>query len=1085
MSPSSKSYVARAELTLALDDSFPLRDVPMKPDPLSAFARAFGQLQDRLGETAEVNLALQPVTSGQRRRRRRKVMADERRRGLGGGQSTWGDVRSVLTGDAQRSPGRGPANRGLPAGSLMLLDERAEQRQRLSKLASPEPLFALQVMIRTTSEIRGRPEAHLHALIACFEQFAGENYFRVVGRNLGFVYLGADAPWRRGEFDRRLRLRLFSPAKQACVTATEVAGLLKPPTAHCRAANVVRSGGVIPPPPHNLPTYSGQRDLLPLGVVQGADGERVVGVPLEDTLFTAHFGRAGYGKALALDTPLPTPSGWTTMGDAKVGDLLFDERGVPARVIGATEVMVDHECFEVVFSDGSTIVADADHRWMTWSEAARKSADGAARRRWRTAEGSGYDQAHKRVGPQVLTTREIAASLRGRGERAEHSIPTCGALQCPEAALVVEPYALGVWLGDGASAHGGITSADEAVLAGVAAAGYPVTKWADQGGTRPYGWGTRGLEPGLRRLGVLGAKHIPPEYLRASARQRHALLCGLMDTDGSAAMASGQYELSFVNRRLAEGAYELVVSLGIKAVMSEGRAVLEGRDCGPRYRICFTPAIPVFRLARKRAQQRLERPWPNRRRRYVVDVRPVPSVPVRCIAVDSPSHLYLAGRSFIPTHNTEEAVVQFVALVRSGRGGMYLDPHGDALERILPCLGDMAERVLEINLARGPEQVQAGWNVLSMQGLGPADVETKVGALTSAFASALSWTDQNTRALSLTTMAAQSLCELALQLPPDLAPTIFQMVTILANDDWRGAVLPYLSRTSRDYWTTRFAKLAAESITPVTNLLDRLRASSTIAALFGSSRSTYDIRQAMDTGKIVLACPAGIGDKDKLIFSLFLFDLFRAAKSRQDTDPERRRPFHTFLDELQVADSGQSSETVARMLREGRKYGLRVHAATQQPTSLSKTTLTAMLTNRSHLFSTVVGAESAAVLAKEWAGLVRPETITRLEKYHFLASVTLGGEVMPPFLVRGLSVDQAWGHVWDPTAVPEMHEVIDRNLRRRPVAETLAALDTLDDRIIEHLERNARPPRAPEPEDQAEAGRGPARRDHVRHLRRH
>lgn len=722
-------YVGRAELTLALDDSLPLREVPLKPDPLSAFARAFGQLQDKLGETAEVNVALQPVTSGQRRRRRAKVMAEERRRNGYGGRGGWADVRSVLEGDATRGQRRGPANRGMPAGSLMLLDDRAEQRQRLSKLASPEPLFGLQVMIRTTSEIKGRPEAHLHALIACFEQFAGENYFRVVGRNLGFVYLGADVPWRRAAFDRRLRLRLFSPAKQACVTATEVAGLLKPPTAHCRAANVVRSGGVIPPPPHNLPTYSGQSGLLPLGIVQGADGERVVGVPLEDTLFTAHFGRAGYGK-------------------------------------------------------------------------------------------------------------------------------------------------------------------------------------------------------------------------------------------------------------------------------------------------------------------------------------------------------------------TEEAVVQFVALVRSGRGGMYLDPHGDALERILPCLSDMADRVLEINLARGPEQVQAGWNVLSMEGLGAADVETKVSALTSAFASALSWTDQNTRALSLTTMAAQSLCELALQLPLDVAPTIFQMVTILANDDWRAAVLPFLSRTSRDYWTTRFAKLASESITPVTNLLDRLRASSTVAALFGSSRSTYDIRHAMDSGKIVLACPAGIGDKDKLIFSLFLFDLFRAAKSRQDIDPDKRRPFHTFLDELQVADSGQSSETVARMLREGRKYGLRVHAATQQPTSLTKTTLTAMLTNRSHLFSTVVGAESAALLAKEWAGQVRPETITRLEKYHFLASVTLGGEVMPPFLVRGLSVEQAWGDVWEPEAVPAMHKVIDENLRRRPVAETLANLDSLDDRIIEHLERSQRrdSDRGPEP---SEPGRPEIRRDHVRHLRRH
>jgi hypothetical protein len=559
-----------------------------------------------------------------------------------------------------------------------------------------------------------------------------------------------------------------------------------------------------------------------------------------------------------------------------------------------------------------------------------------------------------------------------------------------------------------------------------------------------------------------------------------------MDTDGSVSRASGQCELSFTNRCLAEGAYELIAGLGIKAVLSEGRAMLAGRDCGPRYRICFTPTMPVFRLSRKVAGQRLRRPSPNRRRRYIVDVRPVASVPVRCISVDSPSHLYLAGRSCIPTHNTEEAVVQFVALVRSGRGGMYLDPHGDALDRILPCLSDMADRVLEINLARGPEQVQTGWNVLSMEGLGAADVETKVSAVSSAFASALSWTDQNTRALSLTTMAAQSLCELSLQLPPEVSPTIFQMVTILSNDDWRAAVMPFLSRTSRDYFSTRFAKLASESTTVVTNLLDRLRASSTVAALFGSSRSTYDIRHAMDAGKIVLACPAGIGASDKLIFSLFLFDLFRAAKSRQDLDPELRRPFHTFLDELQVADAGQSSETVARMLREGRKYGLRVHAATQQPTSLSKTTLTAITTNRSHLFTTVVGAESAALLAKEWAGQVRPETITRLEKYHFLASVTLGGDVMPPFLVKGLSVEQAWGHVCDPSAVPAMHKVIDKNLRRRPVAETLADLDTLDDRIVEYLERNAR--RGPDrrhDEEGTESGRPHVRPDHVRHLRRH
>src|SRR5882757_7645447 len=81
----------------------------------------------------------------------------------------------------------------------------------------------------------------------------------------------------------------------------------------------------------------------------------------------------GCGKALALDTLLPTPSGWTTMGDVSPGDELFDENGQPCTVTFATEVMNGHKCYEVVFDDGSKIVADEDHNWFTWNKAARKS----------------------------------------------------------------------------------------------------------------------------------------------------------------------------------------------------------------------------------------------------------------------------------------------------------------------------------------------------------------------------------------------------------------------------------------------------------------------------------------------------------------------------------------------------------------------------------------------------------------------------------------------------------------------------------------------------------------------------------------
>ena len=75
--------------------------------------------------------------------------------------------------------------------------------------------------------------------------------------------------------------------------------------------------------------------------------------------------RPGMGKALALDTPLPTPTGWTTMGEVAVGDYLIGADGRPTRVVAATEVMLGRPCYEVEFSDGTVIVADAEHQWPT------------------------------------------------------------------------------------------------------------------------------------------------------------------------------------------------------------------------------------------------------------------------------------------------------------------------------------------------------------------------------------------------------------------------------------------------------------------------------------------------------------------------------------------------------------------------------------------------------------------------------------------------------------------------------------------------------------------------------------------------
>ncbi len=182
-------YVARAELTLAVDDSKPLRVLPMKPDPLSSFARAFAEVREDLGERAEVAVDLMPVTAAQRAHRRRRLLAEDRTgRGsgwrselvdaIGGGQP----LGSQLSSAAGLGGGRGrgahsasplDARRGRP-GSLAAYQERATTRALAEKLCALEPAFALQVLVRTRSEIKGRPQALLHALISCFEQFSGE-----------------------------------------------------------------------------------------------------------------------------------------------------------------------------------------------------------------------------------------------------------------------------------------------------------------------------------------------------------------------------------------------------------------------------------------------------------------------------------------------------------------------------------------------------------------------------------------------------------------------------------------------------------------------------------------------------------------------------------------------------------------------------------------------------------------------------------------------------------------------------------------------------------------------------------------------
>ena len=161
--------------------------------------------------------------------------------------------------------------------------------------------------------------------------------------------------------------------------------------------------------------------------------------------------------------------------------------------------------------------------------------------------------------------------------------------------------------------------------------------------------------PHLRALSVLKDKHIPAIYLRASVSQRISLLQGLLDTDGSCGK-SGQITLGFSNKRLAEDAFELVASLGIKAAVSVKHPKISGRPsakCADHFWFKFVAPFMAFRLYRKSCRQKLGPFRVSTTRRFISDARRVASVPMRCIKVASQDGLYLVGRSFIATHNTD------------------------------------------------------------------------------------------------------------------------------------------------------------------------------------------------------------------------------------------------------------------------------------------------------------------------------------------------------------------------------------------------------------------------------------------------
>ena len=380
------------------------------------------------------------------------------------------------------------------------------------------------------------------------------------------------------------------------------------------------------------------------------------------------------GKAVTLSTRVPTPGGWTTMGEIRPGDQVIGADGHPCNVTWVSETQW-RQVHRLHFDDGSTIDAGPEHLWTTFDNGERSAYGDVARREGRAQDYRGAWWDWKSPGSSrggdvksatVRDTATLATSVPCEsGSKANHSIPHTHPIVLPEAELPVDPWVLGYWLGNGSRGAGTITTGGHHKY------GPDLEYVSGRTGGNPRVVGdlhglvtVPGLITKLKALGIERSKIVPPAYLRASSRQRMDLLHGLMDSDGTnqaTGRVSGQVSYSSKDEHLALAVAELAVSLGAKVHHDVKRATLNGVDHGPSYRVTFTPAFCPFSLPRKMAlwaTAEMTGRGLNRHHRKIVDIEILNvEAPMRCIMVDGPGSLFLCGEQMVPTHNSQYCAV--------------------------------------------------------------------------------------------------------------------------------------------------------------------------------------------------------------------------------------------------------------------------------------------------------------------------------------------------------------------------------------------------------------------------------------------
>ena len=343
---------------------------------------------------------------------------------------------------------------------------------------------------------------------------------------------------------------------------------------------------------------------------------------------------------LADSTPILTSNrGWTTHGDLKIGDYVYGLNGEPTKIIGISD---KSNCNQLItFSNGSKILAHEEHLW-TVSKRGNKN-------------------------PLTITTSEIKKDYqyteKNGKKRYRYHLPFIKPIQYPKTELPLDPYFLGLWLGDGSSTKPCITH-DPKDIESIEHIPYKISTICThtETGVKTTYFSHQGIIKKIKELHLYNNKHIPRIYLEACVEDRLQLLAGLIDSDGSVDK-NGRVRFININKQLINDVFELCTGLGLypyfhvrkKEDMNHYKrnSKYNIKSTHDAYVVGFQPkySIPT-QIPRKKINK-----TPTHRRLAITDITTVKGEQGKCIEIENPDGIYLAGKQLIPTHNSKSSMV--------------------------------------------------------------------------------------------------------------------------------------------------------------------------------------------------------------------------------------------------------------------------------------------------------------------------------------------------------------------------------------------------------------------------------------------